>query len=67
MKIKNNYKAPLGFEKTTVLPGAVGTLPKAYTAEHPAIKRYLKLKWIEVVSENTAKKAANTGGGTKEG
>lgn len=58
MKIKNCHTTSIGFGTLSVLPDAVAVLPREFTADHPVIKFYIGKKWIEIVSDPKAKKAA---------
>ena len=58
MKIKNRHTTSIGFGTLSVLPDAVAVLPREFTADHPVIKFYLGKKWIEIIGDSKAKKAA---------
>jgi hypothetical protein len=54
MKIKNKHASAIGFGSVTVLPDAIGELPREFTVNHPMLKYYISRGWVEAVYDTSS-------------
>jgi hypothetical protein len=51
MSIRNNSQKTIAFGSAILVPGGVITLPPEYSADHPMIEYYQRMKMIAMVSD----------------